>query len=87
MKKQNGFGAVEIVLLIVIVGLIGFVIWRVMDARNLYESTGENNMSNPQEVNVPPVTNKKDLEKVEKQLDKTSIEGSYESDLNSESSF
>lgn len=85
--KQKGFGIVEVILFVVIIGLIGFVVWRVWDARSLYESTGENNTSYPQQDTVPPVNNKEDLEKIEKQLDDTQLDGGYDAELENESTF
>lgn len=55
-KSQKGFSAIEAVLILVIVGLLGFVVWYVFHTKSSTDNT-YGNASNVQ-TTPPPVSNK-----------------------------
>ncbi len=82
-NKQHGFGIIETILVLVIVGLIAFVGWYVYNAQQ--EGTTNGTSQDAQSESVPEVNNSSDLEEaeefieskdVDKQLDTGEIEES-----------
>lgn len=79
--EQRGFGVVEIILIVVIIGVLGFIAWRVYDSGML---GGENEPKNSQQKEPaeqtkteepPEVNNEEDLQKAEQYLKDTDVEG------------
>lgn len=81
-NKQYGFGVVEAILIIVIIGVLGFIAWRVYDS-GMLGGNGEPAKSQKNEesaeqskTNEPPeVNNEEDLEAAEQYLKDTDVEG------------
>jgi hypothetical protein len=86
--RQRGFAVVELVLILVIVGIIAFVAWRVIEA------TGESDSANNQvedTVVVPEkakeVDKSSDLDTVDKQLDDTKVDDDTTTQLEDQTDF
>lgn len=74
-KDQRGFGFVETILSIVVLGVLGFVIWTFYQKQN--DGTSSNNNSSGQvqsENNAPEINESKDLKKAENYLNNTDID-------------
>lgn len=84
MKRLRGFAAVEIVLLLVIVGLFSFVIWKVIDANNNDIIPNESTVI---EEKIPAVTQSSDLDTLATELNDTDIDNSYDAELQTQSDF
>jgi type II secretory pathway pseudopilin PulG len=87
-RNQSGFGLVEVILLLVIVGLIAFVGFRVWQA-NQDDFLGTDTTSNQQQSNesAPQINDAEDLDKAEDTLNNTDIGGNSEKQLDSELDF
>jgi len=93
MKRvaQSGFAILEMLLIIVAIGIIAFVAWRIVDANGTVEqaansvskSTVATDSSTPA-VN-PASTN--DLTTLEKQIDGTTIDDNSTAQLDTQSTF
>ena len=83
MKRQSGFTLVEVAVVVLVVGLIGFIGLRVWGSY----STGDVATQNSSTPTVAKITSIKDLDTVDKQLDSTDVVGSFESELDSEADF
>ncbi len=88
-SRQSGFAVVELVLILVIVGIIGFVAWRVIDASGDADqaSSQTNGTTTPTGTSVPVVTKSSDLTTLQKQLDSTQVEDNTSSDLQNQTAF
>lgn len=82
---QKGFAVLELVLVLVIVGVIGLVAWRLVTVSGTgIETTTNTVLPTP----VSGVNSTKDLDTVSSQLDATEIEaGDHAAQLESESGF
>lgn len=84
--NNKGFGLVEIIIALAIVGLMGFIGWRVWDANQNTTpdgtQTSRTDSSTPTEVNSDS-----DLDRAAKTLDATNVEGTESKDLNSQTNF
>jgi prepilin-type N-terminal cleavage/methylation domain-containing protein len=80
---QKGFTLVEVVVVVLVIGLLGFIGVRVWGT---YTSQELANNSTTTE-NVQTLSSLKDVEAVEKQLDNIDVVGSFEQELDSEASF
>lgn len=83
-KNQLGFSAVEIVLVLAIVGLFGFVGYKVYSQQQT--KTADNSSQNVEQSatandvpSAPQIKTTDDLTKAEKTLDSTSVDGSNDS--------
>jgi len=77
-RKQDGFSIVELVLVVVLLGIIGFVLFRVYQAQanpNLGTASTKD-----QTQSVPTISKAADLDVAAKSLDQTNV---GDSDLNS----
>jgi predicted negative regulator of RcsB-dependent stress response len=77
MKKQSsetGFGAVEAVLILFMVGIIGFVGFRIYQAQNDASLTREASVTDAPVAQVAPIKDSADLDTVSKSLDQTSLD-------------
>lgn len=80
MNKQKGFTIVEIAVVVLIVGLLGFIGLRVWGSY-----TSQELATNPTSTSdVREVTDAASLSAVEKQLENVDIVGSYEKELEAE---
>lgn len=91
MKRSNadGFGLVEVILLVVIVGIIAFVGFRVYEA-NIEVEQAQNSATAPViggGVRVPAVNAVKDLDKLDALLDETDTSASFEQELTTELAY
>lgn len=88
-KAERGFAVVELVLILVIVGIIGFVAWRIIDASGAVDlaSSQTNSSTVPSGASVPAVTKSSDLVTLEKQLDDTKIDDTTTTDLQNQTAF
>ncbi|MGH7196471.1 MAG: prepilin-type N-terminal cleavage/methylation domain-containing protein [Candidatus Saccharimonadales bacterium] len=85
-RKQSGFAIVELLLIIVILGIIAFVAWRVILATETVD-TAQAPQGTIVGESVPQVTSANDLADLEKTLDNTNVEGQTITELDTESSF
>lgn len=87
-RTQKGFGVVEAILILVVVGLLAFVGWRLWEA-NQEDFLGTDSTSTSQTTSkeAPEINNASDLDKATKTLKDTDIDGGYEQKLNSELDF
>ena len=83
MKRQSGFTLVEIAVVVLVIGLIGFIGLRVWGSY----TAGDVATQNTSAPTVAKITSTKDLDSVDKQLDNTDVVGSFESELDSEANF
>lgn len=84
MNRQKGFAVVELLLILAIIGLIGFVVWRVVLSS---EPDAVIDQSTVQSQTVPTVDTASDIDKLDNQLDQTDIEGNFDQELQDESGF
>lgn len=84
MRKHQGFAIVELLLVLVIVGILGFIAWRVV-LFNEPETTIDQSVIVPTIVDVPQDSN--DLDTLSQEMDAADVEGSTTVDLESESAF
>jgi competence protein ComGC len=91
MRKfhQQGFAVVEMVLILVIVGIIAFVAWRVIDAQGAADQANNtvNATTTKTEPSVTGVNKASDLDTLDKQLDETTVDDTTTSDLETQSTF
>ena len=93
MKKSNGFGAMEIIMalaVVVIVGAVGYVAWSKFVAKNdtstsLSDQSGSTKTSDQQDAT--PITSAKDLDSAVKTLDSTSLDDSDTAAAESQANF
>jgi hypothetical protein len=88
--RQYGFAIVEVLLIVVILSIVAFVAWRVIDATGTVEQvqTQAGSNSTPiQNDTVPAAKNASDLDTLEKQLDGAEIEDDTELKLEEQTTF
>lgn len=83
-KLHKGFAVVELMLVLVIVGILGFVAWRVVQQSQPDTTVPESVVI---EDSVPAIEESKDLDTLAAELDATDFEGSTVVDLESETVF
>lgn len=80
-KAIQGFGAVEVLAVVVVVALIGVVSYKFWDVTHRTDTT----------ANTPPTVSKvqsaSDLNKVSNELDAVDVTSGFEADLNAAGSF
>lgn len=91
MKRQEGFGILEIILILALVGVVGFVGYRV------YQTNQSVNQAQPSEEvaptaaaeaeKIPQIKSDSDLMSVQQTLDNTQVDDSLPNDLDNELSF
>lgn len=84
-SSKQGFSAIEVILIVVVVALIGFVGFKFWEASQ--KSTANTEQSQQAADATKPIQSDKDLTTVSQQLDQTDVEGSFEKDLSTDSSF
>ncbi len=90
-SKQSGFAPLEMILIIVIVGIIAFVAWRIVEVNGTVDQAAS---TIPADTVVPESssaaitpTNTEDLVTLERQLDSSTIDDSATTDLDTQSVF
>lgn len=81
---RKGFSVVEIVLVVAVVALGGFIGYRFWGAMNHKQAAVTAPATSSE---VAPVTNSKDLDTISQQLDNVDVSGSFEQELDTASSF
>ena len=90
MKRNQGFAIVELVLILVIVGIIAFVAWRVIEANGDVQNAQNQvpqTTTSPQEASAPPVNSASDLTRLEDELNNQKIDDDTSSDLDAQTTF
>ena len=90
MKRAKGFAIVELILVLVIVGIIAFVAWRVIEANGDVQNAQNQvpaGAATPQEVSAPPVNNVSDLTKLENDLNNQKIDDNTSGDIDAQTTF
>lgn len=83
MVRNKGFSIVEVLIIVLVLALIGFIGWKVWDSTNNPPSTDETTTQQaPKEIKT-----EEDLDKADKTLDETNIEGDEANQLETEVSF
>lgn len=90
-NAPKGFAVLELILIIIVLGIIAFVAWRVIDASGAVDQAASSVsqttvVPNSDKASVTPTSNK-DLDTLGKQLDNTSVDDSSSSELDTESTF
>lgn len=86
MRSSNqGFSAIEVVLVVVVVALVGFVGFKFWEASQKKPTTEQSQQTS--DASTKSIQSDKDLTTVGQQLDQTDVEGSFDKDLNTDSSF
>lgn len=85
MATNKGFGVVEVIVAILIIGLIAFIGWRVWDANSVSDSSQSTSQSG--EGTATDVKSDNDLDKAVDTLDTTDIEGTESQDLDAQTNF
>jgi competence protein ComGC len=85
IRNQQGFAVLELLLIIIILGIIAFVAWRVIDANGTVTTTtpAQSTVSNP----VPAASSAADLDNLGQQLDNTNLNDTTNSDLTTQATF
>lgn len=86
-KKNLGFSAVEIVLVIVVVALLGFIGYRVWSANNVDTAQQAAPTASQTAGEAPQINNASDLNKASETLDNTNVNGNSSGQLESELSY
>jgi competence protein ComGC len=89
LHNQRGFALVELLLILVIVGIIAFVAWRVIDASGDVENA-QNQVPTSTAApasGVREATSSSDLGNLENQLNSTQIDDSTSTDIDTETTF
>ncbi|HSE60789.1 MAG TPA: prepilin-type N-terminal cleavage/methylation domain-containing protein [Candidatus Saccharimonadales bacterium] len=90
MRKAKGFAVIELVLVLVIVGIVAFVAYRIIQANgdvDTAQNQAPSSTADPQTPSVPAVNNTDDLGKLENQLNEQKIDDDTATQLDSQSSF
>ena len=89
IKHQSGFAIIEVLLVLVLVGIIGFVAWRVIEANGTVDETKNktNATAQVETTGVPVVRKSSDLTKLVKQLDDTKVDDTSATSLKNQSAF
>lgn len=82
-KNENGFGVVEILLIVVVIVIVGLLGWRFLGADN-DAKTGQSAQTSKE---APAVTKAADLDTADAALDSANVEGTETQDLYSETNF
>ncbi len=87
--QQQGFAIVELLLILVIVGIVGFVAWRVIDAQGDVDqaNSATNGTTTVTQPSVTAVNKASDLDTLDKQLNDATIDDTTTSDLETQSTF
>ena len=88
-RNQQGFAIIELLLILVIVGIIAFVTWRVIEATGAVKQA-QNQV--PTSTTVPTATvatpqNASDLSTLQQQLNGTAVDDNSATDLDTQTTF
>lgn len=81
---KSGFTLIEVMIIVLVVGIIGVIGWRVYDA---YVNKPVANNTPTTSQSAAKIENTSDLDKAVQSLDDTDVVGNYESQLNTETDF
>lgn len=82
--RRNGFTLIEVMIVVLIIGIVGIIGWRVYDV-NVNKPTANQSTT---AASVPAkIENTSDLDKATQALDNTDVVGDYESQLDTETDF
>ena len=84
MARNKGFSIVEVLLIVLVLALAGFLSWKVWDVMNTPKSSDQ---TTQQQSTDDEVKSAEDLDKVDKTLDDTNLEGDEATQLDAETSF
>lgn len=85
-RNNKGFSIVEVLIIVLVLALVGFIGWKVWD--NLANKPASNDTTTQQKaVPATDVKNKSDLDKVDKTLDDTNVDGNETQQLDSQVNF
>jgi hypothetical protein len=90
LTRQSGFAIVEVLLIVIVLSIVAFVAWRVIDATGTVEQVQNQagGTTVPLESNTVPVAKKaSDLDTLEKQLDSAAIDDDTELKLEEQTTF
>ena len=75
-QRQNGFAIIEVLLIIVILCIIAFVAWRVIEAQGDIDSQhpADSTVIDNKDTQVPEAKNAEDLDSLDKQMDDAGID-------------
>lgn len=85
MRRQKGFATLELGLIIIGLILVGFIAWRLVKTGEPAATVDQSTVVS--DSAVPEVTQTSDLDKLETQLNDTSIEDDTATQLDAESTF
>ena len=74
--KQSGFSVVEVIIVVAVLALIGFLGWRLMTGQS--ESTKTSSNDNTQQTEAPAVKSKDDLKDAEEYLSNKDIDNTLD---------
>lgn len=86
-RNNKGFSIVEVLIIVLVLALVGFIGWKVWD--NLANKPAATNDTTTQQETTPAteVESKSDLDKVDKTLDDTNVDGNEVQQLDSQVNF
>lgn len=89
ITNQRGFAIIELTFVLIIVGIIAFVAWRVIqasgDVQNAQNQAAQSTATPT--AQVPAVNNSDDLGRLEEQLNSTQVDDSTSSDIDTQTTF
>lgn len=90
MTRRTGFTIVEVIIVIAVIGLAAVVGWRVWEANKStafdHSQAGSSSIRPASEI-APKVSSDADLDKADKALDATNIDGTEAKQLDAETNF
>jgi hypothetical protein len=87
-QLQNGFAIVEMIMIVVVLAIIAFAAWRVIEATGTVDDVANqtNNSSTPVE-SIPVVTKASDLDKLKAMLDAVDVDDDTTAQLVEQTTF
>jgi Tfp pilus assembly protein PilV len=91
IAKQRGFAVIEVVLIVVILCIIAFVAWRIIEAngdvQNAQNQAAQQSTPANNDATVPEPTNASDLDTLQKQLDTAAVDDDTATQLDAQTTF
>lgn len=86
--NQKGFAALEMIMILIVLGIIAFAAWRVIEATGTVDDVAnQTNNSSVSVDSVPAVTKAADLGKLKTMLDSVKIEDDTVTQLEAQTAF